>query len=150
MKIYILQTYEIMEDGSINITLHKDIFFIKEAAFKASLLKGPDTCVIAFDHFESWNAEQIRSEVPPPYYDPDDMKLPLEIEQMLVHEEGPPYPNWICRPCAEAMRHNPVPGISSWHEDTCGWCKKIIAVTQPRDFDYPPFPDLKIHITNGD
>lgn len=47
------------------------------------------------------------------------------------------YPAWICRPCGEAHgRGMPAGHASTWHEDTCGICGKVTAVSEPRDFGH--------------
>jgi sulfur relay (sulfurtransferase) complex TusBCD TusD component (DsrE family) len=49
------------------------------------------------------------------------------------------YPAWTCRECAESRGYSNRCMISTWHEDSCGWCEQIKAVTQPRDYGYPKF-----------
>lgn len=55
------------------------------------------------------------------------------------------YPDWICQRCAEKLtNHKQQNHTSTWHFDTCGWCKSYTPVTQPRDYRYPHYeaPDV--------
>ncbi len=42
------------------------------------------------------------------------------------------YPMWICADCGEKYGNRPF-GVSTWHEDVCGVCGLVVAVTEPRD-----------------
>lgn len=45
------------------------------------------------------------------------------------------YPQWICSACG--IKHGKSEcGLSTWHQDTCGVCKKETQVTEPRDFGH--------------
>ncbi len=49
------------------------------------------------------------------------------------------YPAWICDECAQSRGHRNQFQASTYHEDVCGWCEQMKAVTQPRDFGYPKY-----------
>ena len=45
------------------------------------------------------------------------------------------YPVWVCYPCG--IRHGfKECGVATWHEDKCGVCGEVAAVTEPRDFGH--------------
>ena len=52
---------------------------------------------------------------------------------------GVSYPAWICSDCARKMEYPPRTFLSTFHPGECGWCKRKVAVTQPRDFGWPPY-----------
>jgi len=56
------------------------------------------------------------------------------------------YPFWICADCAYSLGCPNRKTISCYHLGECGWCKKETAVTQPRDYGYPPFSNNKCDI----
>ena len=45
------------------------------------------------------------------------------------------YPAWVCAECGERYGRRPC-GIATWHEDVCGVCGQVRAVTEPRDFGH--------------
>lgn len=51
------------------------------------------------------------------------------------------YPSWICKECAYKLGYPQMSMLSTYHIGSCGWCKKQTAVTQPRDYGYPPFDE---------
>jgi len=59
------------------------------------------------------------------------------------------YPAWICGPCGEQLGSR-IPTCATWHEgDACGWCGSAnMAVTEPRDFGYPPAPGIAVNRSN--
>jgi hypothetical protein len=62
------------------------------------------------------------------------------------------YPDWVCVDCAKKARKTKGEEfkqfeVSTIHYEKCDVCKKIKAVTEPRDFYYPDFnyiPKLKV------
>lgn len=45
---------------------------------------------------------------------------------------------WICVDCAHEYGARMRPDhLATWHEDTCGVCKRAKTVTEPRDFRWP-------------
>lgn len=57
--------------------------------------------------------------------------------------------DWICRPCGEQLGRVPrVSLISTYHIGHCDYCgAKDVAVTEPRDFLYPPLPERRAKLT---
>ena len=53
------------------------------------------------------------------------------------------YPVWVCSDCGWNAQpdKSQVFLVSTYHTGTCGVCKKKKAVTEPRDFGYPTFPE---------
>jgi len=49
------------------------------------------------------------------------------------------YPYWVCRECGLKASNGKSFDISTYHKGKCGVCKKVKAVTEPRDFFYPKF-----------
>lgn len=56
-------------------------------------------------------------------------------------ESGPSnYPGRICNECG--IQHGArQKQYLSWHTGHCGWCHQVKAVTDPRDYGYPPAPE---------
>jgi hypothetical protein len=48
------------------------------------------------------------------------------------------YPYYICADCGRKYGHVAIK-VSSYYEETCGWCNEKKACTEPRDWGYPPF-----------
>ena len=44
---------------------------------------------------------------------------------------------WICFECGN-KHGKPKGGVSTYHTGICEWCGKEKAVTEDRDFNYPP------------
>jgi hypothetical protein len=60
------------------------------------------------------------------------------------------YPNWICYECGNRIAKHPLPNrLSCFHNgsgkdgDVCGWCGGTGSLTQPRDYGYPQYPEVK-------
>ena len=54
--------------------------------------------------------------------------------------KGRKYPSWVCKECAEtAGGRIPEDHCYTMHEDKCGVCGEVKAVTEPRDYGYPEF-----------
>lgn len=52
------------------------------------------------------------------------------------------YPTWVCGECAEKYGGIYNDGhVSCWHMDWCDVCGKTKAVTEPRDYMFPRFPE---------
>lgn len=49
-----------------------------------------------------------------------------------------PYPMWVCNECA-IKAGGVTSRCSTYHSEKCDVCRKVKAVTQPRDFGYPRF-----------
>lgn len=45
------------------------------------------------------------------------------------------YPQWVCFPCGMKYGYR-APGVSTWHNNTCGVCGEHRQVTEPRDFGH--------------
>lgn len=71
-------------------------------------------------------------------------------------EEENDYPDWCCHECAMANGGRIVPGhMATYHEEVCGVCKLVKAVTEPRDYRWPKFKKVKskkveIEVSNVD
>lgn len=54
------------------------------------------------------------------------------------------YPKWICDACGDSYGRRTIT-ISTYHIDTCGWCHREAACTEPRDWGYPEYaPEREI------
>lgn len=54
------------------------------------------------------------------------------------------YPDWICSDCGHTVCEPKFKkGESTFHNGTCGVCGEVKAVTQLRDFGYPPIEKLE-------
>ena len=59
MKLYILQTMVVDDEGNFTITFHKRIYLEKLHAFDAAIVQGKDTVVLEMVNTNSWNHEAI-------------------------------------------------------------------------------------------
>ena len=72
--------------------------------------------------------------------EPVKMEGVKEIDRMGQEEQAgasdmKPYPKTICADCGDKYGNKPC-GIATWHVGLCEICKRLTAVTEPRDFGY--------------
>ena len=46
---------------------------------------------------------------------------------------------WICNDCAKNMKAKKIIKVSTYHTDTCDFCKQTKTVTETRDWGYPGY-----------
>jgi len=63
----------------------------------------------------------------------------IHLSKNKIDFDNDGYPCWICNECATSRGYSNRCTMSTYHEDACGWCEEIKAVTQPRDYGYPRF-----------
>lgn len=54
------------------------------------------------------------------------------------------YPVWVCYTCGDRHGFKKC-GVSTWHDDECGVCGEVTAVTEPRDFGHLKNSWLKVY-----
>jgi hypothetical protein len=59
-----------------------------------------------------------------------------------MQKKIPEYPCEICNDCGNLYGKDTTV-VSTYHYGVCAWCKKEVAVTEPRDFGYPSFQPKK-------
>lgn len=52
-----------------------------------------------------------------------------------------PYPKWCCMDCGIKYGKKTTEGVATFHLGECGVCGEMKSVTEPRDYNYPVFPN---------
>lgn len=61
-----------------------------------------------------------------------------------------PDPCWVCQDCGMRASAGRAFSVSTYHSGTCDICGKETAVTEPRDFYYPRFPNCAEDVSEHD